>query len=53
MRYCFFLKIVCCRLFLGKALWVLLLPLGVLFGVLLHADLTTEKDLVETKPSGH
>lgn len=44
---------VCCRLFLGKALWVLLLPLGILFGVLLHADLTTEKDLVETKPSGH
>ena len=39
--------------FLGKALWVTLIPLGILFGVLLHADLTTEKELVDTKPSGH
>lgn len=44
---------VCCRLFLGRALWVTLLPLGIIFIVLFHADRTTERDLVESKPSGH
>ena len=30
-----------------------LIPLGVVFAALLHADLTTERDLVERKPAGH
>jgi uncharacterized membrane protein YoaK (UPF0700 family) len=38
----------------GKAIWIAALPLGVVFAAMLHADLTTEKDLVEEqKPSGH
>lgn len=44
---------VLCHLFLGKALWATLVPLGFIFCVLLYADLTIEKDLVEQKPSGH
>ena len=43
-----------CLQFLGRAVWLTLLPLAVVFAVLLHADLTTEKQLVENqKPSGH
>lgn len=42
-----------CNLLSGKGIWVLLLPFGVVFSVLLHADLTTEKELIEKKPSGH
>ena len=43
-----------CHLLVGKAIWITALPLGVVFVTLLHADLTTEKDLVEEqKPSGH
>ena len=43
-----------CVQFLGRAIWITLLPLAVVFAVLLHADLTTEKQLVENqKPSGH
>lgn len=42
-----------CRLLSGKAIWVTLLPLGFNFIELLHADLTTEKDLKEKKPAGH
>ena len=43
-----------CLQFLGRAIWITLLPLAVVFAVLLHADLTTEKQLVENqKPSGH
>ena len=37
----------------GRAIWLALPPLALLFGVLLHADLTTEKDLVGQKPAGH
>ena len=44
---------ICCHLMVGKAIWITAIPLGVVFVTLLHADLTTEKDLVETKPSGH
>lgn len=44
---------VLCSLFLGKALWFTMIPLAVIFGTLLHADLTTEKDMTERKPSGH
>ena len=41
------------NLLAGKAIWITLLPLGVIFATLLHADLTTEKDLVDRKPAGH
>ena len=37
-----------------EAIWLTIIPLGVIFASLLHADLTTEKSLVEErKPSGH
>lgn len=42
-----------CNLWLGKAIWMTLLPFSVVFAAFLHADLTTEKDLIEKKPSGH
>jgi uncharacterized membrane protein YoaK (UPF0700 family) len=42
-----------CHLFVGKAIWVTILPLCVIFVTLLHADLTTEKNMVEQKPAGH
>ena len=43
-----------CLQLLGRTVWLTLLPLAVVFAVLLHADLTTEKQLVENqKPSGH
>lgn len=44
---------VLCHLFLGRAIWAVLLPLIFLFVRLLHADVIVEKDLVEKKPSGH
>jgi len=44
---------VLCRLFVGKAIWATLLPLGVIFVTLLHADLVVEKDMLEKKPAGH
>lgn len=44
---------VLCHLFLGKAIWAMLIPLGIVLGTLLHADLTTEKDMLEKKPAGH
>ena len=43
-----------CLQLLGRAVWLTLLPLAVVFAVLRHADLTTEKQLGENqKPSGH
>ena len=42
-----------CHLLLGRAIWLTIIPLGVIFINLLRADLTTEKSLVEKKPSGH
>ena len=42
-----------CNLLVGKAIWVTLIPLAVVFGAMLHADLTTEKNMVEKKPAGH
>ena len=43
-----------CLQLLGRAVWLTLLPLAVVFAVLLHADLTTENQLVENQnPSGH
>lgn len=42
-----------CRWLLGRAIWAVLLPLGVVFAALLHADLTTERALLEQPPAGH
>lgn len=42
-----------CRLMQGRAIFVLLLPLSILLAVLLHADLTTEKDALAQIPAGH
>ncbi|MBE5039878.1 YoaK family protein [Ructibacterium gallinarum] len=42
-----------CHFLIGKAIWITIVPLGVIFVTLLHADLTTEKDMVEKKPAGH
>lgn len=44
---------VLCNIFVGKAIWVTLIPFAVVFGALIHADFTTEKELMEQKPSGH
>ncbi len=44
---------VLCDFLYGKAIWITLLPLGVVFYTLLHADFTVEKDMLEKKPSGH
>lgn len=43
----------CCGLLAGRAIWVTLIPLMVVFCALLHADLTVERDLLEEKPAGH
>ena len=42
-----------CSLLREKSIWVTMIPLAVVFATLLHADLTTEKNMVERKPSGH
>ncbi len=42
-----------CNIFSGKAIWVTLIPLTVIFAALLHADLTTEKEMTDKKPAGH
>lgn len=36
-----------------KAIWLALIPMGIVFVKLLYADLTIEHDLLEKKPSGH
>ena len=57
MILCFILGVfaatVCCRFFGTYAIWFNLIPLLIVFVDLLHADLTTEKELLEVKPSGH
>lgn len=42
-----------CHILKGKAILFTLIPLGILFVVLLYADIKKEKDLIEKKPSGH
>ena len=42
-----------CRVFLGKAIMFTAIPLAITGATFLHADLTTEKNMVERKPSGH
>lgn len=40
-------------LFLGRAIWFSLLPLGIVLAYLLYADLIKEKGQLERKPHGH
>ena len=42
-----------CHLLVGRAIWLTMIPLGIIFLTLLHAARTTEKELVEQKPAGH
>ena len=42
-----------CHLLVGRAIWLTMIPLGIIFLTLLHADRTTEKELAEQKPAGH
>jgi len=44
---------VLCNRYLGKAIWATLIPLGIIFCTLLHADLVTEKNMKQKKPAGH
>jgi len=44
---------VLCSFFVGKAIWATLIPLGVILGTFLYADLIVEKDMMEKKPAGH
>jgi uncharacterized membrane protein YoaK (UPF0700 family) len=42
-----------CKIFLGKAIWGALLPLGIVFLDLLYADIKTERDKLDMIPHGH
>lgn len=42
-----------CGVMQGKAIWIALVPLAVIFWDLLYADLHTEKDKMNLKPRGH
>lgn len=57
MLGCFFaggvLSTLACRLAGGPAIWLNLLPLGVVLARLVHADLTDERGLLSRKPAGH
>ena len=44
---------VLCKYLLGKAIWITLIPLGILFVQLLKADLIEEKDFFQATPKGH
>ncbi len=44
---------VLCRLFLGRALFWALIPLGIVLAGLLHADLTKERGALARVPHGH
>ena len=57
MLGCFFaggvLSTLACHLVFAKAIWLNLLPLGIVLVRLVHADLTEEKGLLSQKPAGH
>jgi len=44
---------IACEGLAGHAIWLTALPLGVVFLALLHADLTTERALLDQVPAGH
>jgi uncharacterized membrane protein YoaK (UPF0700 family) len=41
------------RIFLGKAIWIALIPLGVVLTDLLYADIKKEKGKLDLIPRGH
>ncbi len=43
----------CCTFFAEKAIWVALVPLGIDFAILAHADITSERGRLREKPLGH
>lgn len=47
------LSVLLTRVFLGKAMFFTLIPLSVILAFLLHADLKTEKDILDRTPHGH
>jgi uncharacterized membrane protein YoaK (UPF0700 family) len=42
-----------CKIFLGRAIWVALIPLGIVFVDLLYADIKKEKGKLNLIPHGH
>ena len=44
---------VCGNYFLGKAIWITLIPFGVVLWNMAYADLYLEKEMKNRKPSGH
>ena len=42
-----------CKPLQEKAIWLALIPMGILLCSLVYADLTVEHDLLDRKPSGH
>lgn len=42
-----------CHVLSGRAIWITVIPFGIVFCALLYADLVTEKDMVHRKPLGH
>jgi uncharacterized membrane protein YoaK (UPF0700 family) len=44
---------VLCKVFLGKALWCTLIPLGIVLADLLYADIKKEKGKLDLIPHGH
>jgi len=44
---------VACGRLSGRAIWLTILPLGIVLLVLLHADLITERSLLNRVPAGH
>jgi uncharacterized membrane protein YoaK (UPF0700 family) len=42
-----------CRIWMGKAIWITLIPLGIVFLDLLYADTKTERDKLDMVPRGH
>jgi uncharacterized membrane protein YoaK (UPF0700 family) len=44
---------VLCKVLFGKAIWVTLIPLGIVFADLLYADMVTEKGKLDLIPHGH
>jgi uncharacterized membrane protein YoaK (UPF0700 family) len=44
---------VLCKIFLGKAIWGALIPLGIVLADLLYADIKKEKGKLDLIPHGH
>jgi uncharacterized membrane protein YoaK (UPF0700 family) len=44
---------VLCKIFLGKAIWATLIPLGIVLVDFLYADIKKEKGKLDLIPRGH